>query len=250
MVRDNTRARKVACFTREQQSFYESLSVRQRKYVDFRGQGYSKTKSYEMAGYSGSNMNQAAYNLERGNKGIAELIDTILTVNRAKAIVENKGNEDINRQIDALALQKGAEKALAVIDGADGETARRIQFYRDVASGRIKTVKRVKKLNAVGDVLSITIEEISDIDSRMKARKELDRILGLNSVIDIDKFNVGDITINIVDASKKEELEDSRNKIVLDADKVEVIDGETVIVEKEQEQVEREQEHNDTLAGE
>ena len=52
------------------------------------------------------------------------------------------------------------------------------------------------------------------------------------------KLKVGDITINIVDASKKEELADERNKVYLDPENVEVIDGEKVVVEKEQEQKE------------
>ena len=72
----------------------------------------------------------------------------------------------------------------------------------------------------------------------MKARKELDRILGLNQLPDLDKLQVGDITINIVDASKKEELADSRNNVVLNVNDVEEIDGQKVIVE--QEKVERE----------
>ena len=190
------------------------------------------------AGYEGNNLGQAAHNLEKKNKGMVELIDTILKVNRAKAVVENDESNPINKQIDALALQDGAEKALEKIEGADGETARRIQFYRDVANGKIKTVRKTKKLNAEGAVIGTTIEEISDIDSRIKARKELDRILGLNSIIDIDKLKVGDITINIVDASKKEELSDERNKVYLDPENVEVIDGEKVVVEKDQEQKE------------
>ena len=156
----------------------------------------------------------------------------------AKAVVENDESNPINKQIDALALQDGAEKALEKIEGADGETARRIQFYRDVANGKIKTVRKTQKLNAEGAVIGTTIEEISDIDSRIKARKELDRILGLNSIVDIDKLKVGDITINIVDASKKEELADDRNKVYLDPENIEVIDGEKVVVEKEQEQKE------------
>lgn len=238
MSKVGSKPKKYACFTEEQQTYYEILSPRQRKYVDFRGQGYNKTRAYGMAGYEGNNLGQAAHNLEKKNKGMVELIDTILKVNRAKAVVENDESNPINKQIDALALQDGAEKALEKIEGADGETARRIQFYRDVANGKIKTVRKTKKLNAEGAVIGTTIEEISDIDSRIKARKELDRILGLNSIIDIDKLKVGDITINIVDASKKEELDDERNKVYLDPENVEVIDGEKVVVEKEQEQKE------------
>ena len=155
--------------------------------------------------------------------------ETKKIVKQAKDIVENNEESAINRKIDALALQDGAEKALEVVENADGETARRIQFYRDIASGKIKTVRKTVQKNAEGAVLKTTIEEISDIETRIKARKELDKILGLNSIVDLDKLRVGDITINIVDASKKEELEDSRNKVFLDPDSVEIIDGEQVV---------------------
>ncbi|MBQ2652185.1 MAG: hypothetical protein IJF83_01385 [Methanobrevibacter sp.] len=229
MSKVRLKPRRIACLTDEQQTYYESLAVRQRKYVDFRAQGYSKSQSYRMAGYEGNNIGQAAHNLEANNKGIAELIQTMLAVKQAKDIVENNEESAINRKIDALALQDGAEKALEVVEGADGETARRIQFYRDIASGKIKTVRKTVQKNAEGAVLKTTIEEISDIDTRIKARKELDKILGLNSIVDLDKLRVGDITINIVDASKKEELEDSRNKVFLDPDSVEIIDGEQVV---------------------
>lgn len=233
MSKVGLKPKKIACFTEEQQAFYENLPLRQRKYVDFRGQGYNKTISYKMAGYDGENVSQCAHNLEKKNKGIVELINTMLMVKKAKDVVENNEESQINKQIDALALQTGAEKALEKIEGADGETARRIKFYRDVANGKIKTVRKTTQLNPEGAVIKTTIEEVSDIDTRIKARKELDRILGLNSIIDVDKLKVGDITINIVDASKKEELADERNKIILNPDDVEVIDGESVIVENE-----------------
>ena len=230
MSKVRLKPRKIACLTEEQQQYYENLNVRRRKYVDFRAQGYSKTQSYKMAGYGGNNLGQAAHNLEKNDKGLAELIETMLSVKKAQDVVENNEDSDINKQIDALALQDGAEKMLEVIEGADGETAKRIQFYRDIASGKIKTVRKTTHKNAQGAVLKVVVEEISDIDTRMKARRELDKILGLNSVIDLGAIKTGDITINIVDASKREELEDSRNKVNLNPDDVEIIDGEQVIV--------------------
>ena len=230
MSKVKLKPKRIACLTEEQQQYYENLNVRRRKYVDFRAQGYSKTQSYKMAGYGGNNIGQAAHNLEKNDKGIAELIETMLSVKKAQDVVDNNENNEINRQIDALALQDGAEKMLEVIDGADGETARRIQFYRDIASGKIKTVRKTTHKNAEGATIKTIIEEVSDIDTRMKARRELDKILGLNSVIDLGAIKTGDIIINIVDASKREELEDVRNKVNLDPDDVEIIDGEQVIV--------------------
>ena len=66
---------------------------------------------------------------------------------------------------------------------------------------------------------------------RMRARKELDNILGLTTIPDLSRFQMGDITIHIVDASKKDELADSRNKVDI-SDSLDTIDGETVIVEE------------------
>ena len=224
--------RRYACFTKEQQEAYEKLNAMQRAYVDYRGQGNSKANSYRMAGYKSSNPSQAAYITERNNKVLGELSEIILANRKVKEMA--KEDSDINRQIDALAMQESDNKVLETIENADGETARRIQFYRDVINGRIKTVKKITKKNAMGATVETRIEETSDVETKMKARKELDRILGLNEIPNLGSLQMGDITINIVDASKKEELEDSRNTILLDPEKVEEIDGEQVIVENDE----------------
>lgn len=223
--------KRYACFTKEQQEAYDKLAVRQRRYVDFRGQGYSKTIAYKMAGFDGKVAGQAAYILEKRNSILPELISCI----QGQKAVRDLSEQDsaINQQIDALALQDGAEKMMEVIEGADGETAKRIQFYRDVMNGKIKTVRKTTRYNAMGEKIESKVEEISDVDVKMRARKELDRILGLNQLPDLSKLQVGDITINIVDASKKEELADSRNIVELDPSDVQIIDGEEVIVEQE-----------------
>lgn len=228
--------KKYACFTKEQQEAYEKLTSRQRKYIDFRGQGYSKTIAYKMAGFDGKVAGQAAYIMEKRNAVIAELADCVISQKKVRDLTQE--DSGINQQIDALALQDGAEKMLEVIEGADGETARRIQFYRDVMNGKIKTVRKTTRYNAMGEKIESKVEEVSDVETKMKARKELDRILGLNQLPDFGKVQVGDITINIVDASKKEEIEDSRNTIVLDPDDVEIIDGEKVVVQEEKTETE------------
>lgn len=223
--------RKYPFFTAAQQEAYERLPDKQRAYVDFRGQGNCKTDSYRMAGYTSAFASQGAFLLERNNKALPELIECILVQKRAREF----GEEDsaLNKQIDALALQEGAEKMLAKIEGADGETAKRIAFFRDIVSGKIKTRKVITRYNADGRVLERKVEETSDIENKMKARKELDRLLGLNQLPDLGSFNTGDITINIIDASKKEELADTRNSIELDPEDVKVIDGEEVILQEE-----------------
>ena len=215
-------------FTEEQQKAYAALSKQQRAYVDFRGRGHNKSESYRMAGYSSKTAGIGSFLLEKNNAVVRELVEVLQKDLRAKQITEK--DSDLNKQIDALATQKSAENILATVENADPETLKRIKFYRDIVSGTIKTVKRIKKLNSKGEVLEVRIEETSDIETRMKARKELDRIFGLNELPDLGSLQMGDITINIVDASKREELEDSRNDVVLDVDKEEIIDGEQVVV--------------------
>lgn len=233
MAKQFGKQKRIACLTPEQQAYYDGLNNNQRRYVDYRSMGYNKTQSYQMAGYSGKKAGQAAYILESTNKGMTEIIEARLKAKRVNSIVSGE-DEKINQQIDALAMQKTAEKVLSTIENADAETAQRIQFYRDVINGKIKSVKKTKKLNADGAVISTTIEEISDINSRLTARKELDRVLGLNQVIDVGKLDCGDITINIVDASKKDEIED-KDKNVIDMKKVEEVDGDKVVVVEEEE---------------
>lgn len=219
-------------FTEEQQKAYAALNKQQRAYVDFRGKGHNKTESYRMAGYSSKTAGIGSFLLEKNNAVVRELIEVLQKDLKAKQITQQ--DSELNKQIDALATQKGAENILATVENADPETLKRIKFYRDIASGTIKTVRRTKKLNAAGEVVEMRVEEISDIETRMKARKELDRIFGLNELPDLGSLQMGDITINIVDASKREELEDSRNNVVLDIDKEETIDGEKVVVVDEE----------------
>jgi hypothetical protein len=228
--------KKYACFTKEQQEAYDKLPSRHRAYIDYRGQGNSKTNSYKMAGFNGKVAGQAAYILEKRSPTIVPLVDCILAQKQVRDLTVQESQ--INQQIDALALQEGAEKMLEVIEGADGETAKRIKFYRDVMNGKVKTVRTTMRYNAMGALTEKKVEEVSDVDTKMKARKELDKILGLNQLIDIDKVQMGDITINIVDASKQDELEDNRNSIELNPDDVKIIDGEKVVVQEEK--VERE----------
>ena len=153
---------------------------------------------------------------------LADLIAKLTTNKRARELTEDKSL--LNRQVDALALQDSAEKLLQTIDGADGETARRIQFYRDILNGKIRSYKRTTTKDENGKIKSVKIEEIDDVSIRIKARNELDKILGLNMMPSIDNLQIGGITVNIVDASKKEELEDSRNQVVLDEKDFEVVD--------------------------
>lgn len=206
--------KKYACFTPEQQKTFDSLTPLQRRYVLYRGKGYKKAESYRMAGFGGKQQNVASYVLERNHPEFTELINAFMSVKKVKELSEEES--ELNQRIDALATQDTAEKMLEKIDGADGETAQRIKFYRDIVNGKIKSQKKITRKNAEGVVIETRLEEYNDVDTRLRARKELDKILGLNDVIDLSSLQMGDITINIVDASKRDAIEDKSNQVVLE----------------------------------
>lgn len=223
--------RRYACFTSEQQALYDSLTEKERRFVDYRGLGHKKKDAFELAGYSGVNISQSCHNLEKRKPYINDLIAVLQNSKRAKDLFVEGSNTD--RDLKLLAQQERTEQMMAVLTGDDGETARRIQLYRDIIAGKIKSVKVTKKYNAQGLMTEKKVEENSDIGMIINARKELDKILGLNTLIDLGSVTTGDITINIVDAGRRDELEDSRNKVFIDPDMVQEIDGEKVLVTQE-----------------
>lgn len=211
--------KKYNCFTPELQSFYDHLNNKQRLYVDFRGQGYNKTDAYKMAGYKSTQPGVTAYGMERKDNRYEKCINAILNVTVAQAIAkdeDNKHTELIQKMADANAPTDTIGNGLDIAK-IDNETARRIDFYRDITLGRIKTVKEIREYNAEGKLVKRRVEETDDLETKMKARKELDRLLGLNSIIDLGSVACGgDITINIVDASKKDEPDLNRDNVVED----------------------------------
>ena len=224
--------KKFSCFTPEQQAYYERLAPRQRAYVDYRSLGYGKADSYRKAGYTtDKNAGQNAWILEHKDKQLAELIQIRQNARRAAEVL--KKNSEISQRVDALAQQKAAKDLIETVEGADEEQAKQIQFFRDIANGTIKTVRKTVYTNTRGQK-STKVEYISDVETRMKARRELDRILGVGKIVDIGKISAGgNVNIMIVDASKKDELADERNKVYMEMqEKTEEIDGEVVIVEK------------------
>ena len=228
---NRARPRQYACFTPEQQKFYNSQNWRIRRYIDRRGEGNNRSAAYRLSGYSTKYPAQAAAIFEKGHPEVVELINAIYQHKNVRELAQE--DSDINKTIDALAIKDTGEQLQKIVDNGDSETAARLQFYRDIKLGKIKTVRITKKFNGEGICTGKTVEQISDINARIQAQKEIDKILGLNQVVDVGRVQIGGITVNIVDASKQEELEDSRNTIKLDPEDVQVIDGEAVLVEEE-----------------
>lgn len=216
-------AKKIACFTDEQQDAFERLSLKQRLFVEYRARGMTKAEAYKQAGFSSARPIQAAYKLESTNKAIRDLIGVLKKQLTAKDL-SDINNEDANKTLKALASQEKTDKYIDAFSEMDSETAKRVLFYRDIIAGRIKTVKKTTKRNGDGEILQTTVEEISDVSAKVAARKELDKILGLNALPELNTISMGDITIHIVDASKRDELENSANAIRLKDDDITVED--------------------------
>lgn len=229
-----------SCLTEEQQHFYENLPQKHRVYIDNRAQGYTREQSYLMAGFKGNNGRQAGYLLENRKPGMKDILTAIFNANTVKQL--GVKDSKLNKYIDAKSQQFNNEVALETINNADPETAKRIKFYRDIMNGDIKTVRIIKTYNKQNEIVNTKVEELSDVEIKIKARKELDRLLGLNEVNFLDKLQVGDITINIVDASKKDAIQDNRNNAKLTEMKTDVIDGDMVLVKEEKSNVKNESE--------
>lgn len=197
--------------------YYNTLDIRRKKYIDFRGQGYNKTDSYKMAGYNSKNAGQASHNLEK-----TPIINEIITAiqNRNKLNDFAKGEGKLQSQIEALTTSAQTAKALKVIENATGEEAVRIKFYQDISTGKTKTIEKTTIKDKNGDIKEERIvEKEPSISDRMIARAKLDNLLGITDMPSvIGNVQAGQITVTIVDASNKAQLQDKRNQVVVDAD--------------------------------
>lgn len=183
---------------------YESLPDRQKRYVDYRVAGFGKKDAYIKAGYkAGKNAAQAAYLLERNTPQVNRVIDAMAALKFTSDLDKAKGQpmEIIDAKASVAVAQSKA--LMERIMRMEPEEAERLQFYMDVMGGKIKTKKKVKNINEAG-IATYRIEEIEDVKIKFEARKEIDKILGLNKLLDIGQITAGSVTINIVDASKKD----------------------------------------------
>lgn len=218
-TKEKAKQQRYSCFTEEQQAQFDSLSKNEKKYVIFRSQGYDKRNSYRMAGYrEGKNMSQNAYHIENIRKPWTQDLIRVLSGHKARVDVY-KENTPVSKKIDEKAEElppememtlvnadAPVEQKLPEVEDMSGEEARRIQFYRQVANGTIKSIQITRTYDKDGNLTGKKVVETSDIDMRIKARKEVDRILGLNEMANLGSIEAGDINIMIVDARKRAEL--------------------------------------------
>lgn len=219
------KGKRYICFTPEMQDDFDRLTPKHQLFVLYMANGgYSRKGAYVAAGYQDTpNAKKSAYDLEKKIPRFQEFVEAL----RGQKAVQDayNPNSDVSKDIDDL-----AEKALppapivpaeVVGTGASldvtklsAEQAARIKFYRDVASGKTKSVKRTRTYDRDGNFTGEKLEEVTDVQAQMRARAELDKILGMNEMLKVGEVKAGSITIKIVDCSNREALEDPRNEMI------------------------------------
>lgn len=214
--------KRYACFTEEQQKLFDNMTVMQQKYIIFRAQGQTRTEAYTLAGYKPSKFTaQSANAMERYKvPRMIELIEAMSGVGQRASLMNpasdaskkidkrvEKLEKELPPEMDALIPRAKGDEVVPMrpmeVDRISDETAKNIHFYRQIAEGKIKTVRKVTTYDKDGHVTGSRVEETSDIDTRIKAQKELARILGLKEVVELGRATAGNINIMIVDASRK-----------------------------------------------
>ena len=153
-----------------------------------------------------------------GDLKIKQIIEDIANHNKLNQLTDGKG--DLQRQINALSDSAQTRKALKVLENATGEEAMRIKFYTDISSGKTKTIEKTTVKDRDGNIKEERIvEKEPSISDRMVARAKLDAILGITDMASaVGQVQAGQITVTIVDASNKQQKQDKRNEVVIDAD--------------------------------
>lgn len=242
------RRKRYACFTEEQQRAFDNLTIMQQKYVIFRAQGQTRSEAYVMAGYKPSKYSLQSANAMEKYKvpQMVELIAAMSGVGQRMSLMNpaSDASKKIDKRVKQIETELPPELEAMIprakgdevvplrpveIDRLSDETTKNIHFYRQIAEGKIKTVRKVTTYDKDGHVTGSRVEETSDIDTRIKAQKELARILGLKEVVELGRATAGNINIMIVDASRKSESAESADlkKEVQTVEVEEVENGQT-----------------------
>ena len=210
---------------------FNKMNQTAKQYTVNRILGFSKVDSLRNAGSNakdGKSLSSTAQTLEDRNPQIEEIVAYAQEHNLESQLMNDKS---------AFAKSLEQKKAEAEIQQLNHATdmmtpnmAESINFYRRVVNGSIKSYKITEKYGPDGKTLIERKREIiDDVESKMRAREKLDRMLGLNAIQNCGTVQIGGINIRIVDASKKDEQPEP--DIQEDAIVTDVIDGEEAIVE-------------------
>ena len=206
---------------------FNKMNNTARQYTLSRIVGFNKVESVKNAGSSaeGSSLSSIAQSLEERNPAINEIVEYATQHNIDKQLLADEGKfaKEIQAKEDQLA------HATSVMNPTMAES---VNFYRRVANGAIKSYKTIETYDKDGKLTGRRREIIDDVDAKMRAREKLDRLLGINAIQNLGQVQVGSISINIVDASKKE---DDKPEVDVQDD---AIVRDEVIVEQEPDVVE------------
>ena len=216
---------------------FNKMNQTGKQYTVNRILGFSKVDSIRAAGSNakeGHSLSGTAQSLEERNPQIQEIVDYAQQNNLEAQLMNDKSAfaKTIEEKKNELQMQQ-LNQATSVMSPNMAES---VDFYRKVVSGNIKSKKTTITYDAKGKEVSRKTEFIEDVGSKMQAREKLDRLLGINAIQNLGQVQVGSISINIVDASKKEPDEEREVDIQNDA----IIRDETIIEQEPERVVEEE----------
>ena len=216
---------------------FNKMNQTGKQYTVNRILGFSKVDSIRAAGSNakeGHSLSGTAQSLEERNPQIQEIVDYAQQNNLEAQLMNDKSAfaKTIEEKKNELQMQQ-LNQATSVMSPNMAES---VDFYRKVVSGNIKSKKTTVTYDAHGKELGRKTEFIEDVGSKMQAREKLDRLLGINAIQNLGQVQVGSISINIVDASKKEPDEEREVDIQNDA----IIRDETIIEQEPERVVEEE----------
>lgn len=216
--------KRYACFTEEQQKAFDGLNTKHQKYILCRGQGYGMAEAYRLSGYKGHAHAQSGYDLEKKRYPFFEELIKALKGQFEKVEIFN--NESIlAKEIDKKAKEKSIVDQIAstyvpkVVENAPVskpldlskeieklsiDQVQNLQFWRDVATGKIVTEKEIKTYDKDGNLTGKKVEKIKDVSIRMKAQEVVARMLNMEEIMQLGTVEVPNVNIMIVDARKKE----------------------------------------------
>ena len=216
---------------------FNKMNQTGKQYTVNRILGFSKVDSIRAAGSNakeGHSLSGTAQSLEERNPQIQEIVDYAQQNNLEAQLMNDKSAfaKTIEEKKNELQMQQ-LNQATSVMSPNMAES---VDFYRKVVSGNIKSKKTIVSYDAQGKEIGRKTEYIEDVGSKMQAREKLDRLLGINAIQNLGQVQVGSISINIVDASKKEPDEEREVDIQNDA----IIRDETIIEQEPERVVEEE----------
>lgn len=206
---------------------FNKMNGTAKQYTANRILGFSVIDSIKGAGSmakDNESLKSTAKSLEKRNPQIREIIEYAQQHNLSSQMLSEKS--ELSQSLEAKAQEAQIQALKQATSVMNPQMADSVNFYRRVANGSVKTYKTTEKYDASGKLIERKKEIIDDAETRMRAREKLDRLLGINAIQNLGQVQVGSISINIVDASKKEE--DNAPEVDVQDEAV-IIDNETII---------------------